>query len=306
MRGVGVIGTSGCGAVAVTPCVAGDIPSLYVSGVTFAGTSPNPVAAGMTPVNVNAPWASAQLTPTGTNGFTAPDLGGRIVSWGLKVRYTGTTLNQSGQTFCLTSADHSDLSGYTINTIANQAETSVEAFGRKDCLVCGGSATSSEMEYGMDRASSQMMVMAAGGTSGASLSYSAAMAEILYPCSQGYNEQNPNATVVVPGSAQTMRLPAVPTCVLMSGVAGQSFYYEYVVHLEYVGLLASAFLSPNHVDSQSAQIVRAAADSVPLAKQAAPHKSFFTLMKEEMKKGLRALAPYAKEVAVTAAMALVA
>lgn len=59
-------------------------------------------------VGTNSPYVSAQITGQ-EDGITF-----RVVSAGLRIRYTGTTLNQGGTVYALSHPSHSDMDGATL------------------------------------------------------------------------------------------------------------------------------------------------------------------------------------------------
>lgn len=105
--GVAQTGTTGFGFVALDPrrLASNDLPAVYASDSTYAGTILTAAGAGVTSAIGNAPYSSADFT-AGTNAIF-----GRIVAAGLRVKYSGTKLNQGGLMLGIQHPTHLSLLG---------------------------------------------------------------------------------------------------------------------------------------------------------------------------------------------------
>ena len=94
INGTFSIGTAGVGYIGVAPCVSNSQRCIYYTGSTFTGTTLMVSGTGVNAItNTSNPYASGAFVPASqaTDAMTA-----RIISVGLRIRYTGTELNRGG------------------------------------------------------------------------------------------------------------------------------------------------------------------------------------------------------------------
>lgn len=252
VRGDGAIGTAGVGYVAMTPTLASDMPfvfatnSLYTQSGLSVVSALNNLRTGVDAVVHNGPYAGSKYYP-GAN--LKPSVFGRVVGCGLTLNYSGTTLSQSGMASCYRSASHSSAVTSSSADVASIAflgarpDTIVCPFTRDPCMVTDFAASEDELGY----------------PSGEEIGDAALT---LYPFCKGVTEF-PTAL----GNTSTYSVGGLPvsppTCVIaVTGVAGQTFHYEAIIHLEVTGELAAAQLTPSHVDPVGTEMVRTASAQV--------------------------------------------
>jgi hypothetical protein len=98
-----VIGTAGFGFALAVPTMANDNTALYYSGTGYAGTTTLHNAAGVIAATHNGPYNSG--------AFANGQVECRLVTAGLRVRYTGTELDRGGQIACLETPHHHTADG---------------------------------------------------------------------------------------------------------------------------------------------------------------------------------------------------
>jgi len=252
-RGSGAIGTQGVGFVAVSPCLANDKATAFAtdSGFTSATIKPLNGVVGNLTTGVaesfsNSPYTADQLADI---PGIAPGVNGRVVAVSLRIRYTGTELNRSGNVYAYSDPARQTLYSLSATQLAARAGTIVSEFGREFTQVDAHIQTGYEAAYSKQ----------APGTS----PYEEM--DSLYPYSDGkymYDGLDV-ASVRAPGS--------VCLAAMVDGVPGATFYYEVVLHLEFIGIAASAVLTPSDVDATGTLIVATALDRIPRMIAAIPH-----------------------------------
>lgn len=241
LRGVGAIGESGLGYVLFAPTLCKDLPcvayttSLYNNniiaglpsdGPPYTATAASPAAASMS----NLPYSSSELAVSPTLASSSTIVEGRIVSSSLRVYYTGTTLNQSGQYYAYSDPDMEPVIGQT-HTV-NQAVTAgytVSLLGAKDACEIKGA----------DRRGITIVCVPNNNNL---IDYPANGASTLRKTFPFSNNLSHGGGTIAPGA---------PTNVIaVTGVAGQTFYFEAIVHAEYIGPgVPQALLTPSYSDT---------------------------------------------------------
>lgn len=289
------LGTNGYGAILISPCVSNDIPSYlytstgYTGGAgsvlqpwsTFGtqGTTNAVLNAGWNFGYVNAPFSSPQLivqNTTANNQIGATF--GRVVSMGIRVQYTGTTMNESGMYTCYHDNSHASLAGYTLSQIQGFAEADVVAVTRKPCILSMFPVDDNEMAY--------PSLLIQQGT---------AVTQMLYPYSRDSSHWSLTANAPTGGSPvvnthYTMGCPIA--AIVANGVPGSIIHVEVVTHLEYSGFMAGPAATTSEDDPIGAAHVRAAASRMVGAKLATPGKSNWSIMYEGLKMATKAAKPY--------------
>lgn len=120
-----VVGTAGVGYVAVAPCVYNDVPCVYYTNASYAGSN----VIGFSVRNAGAPNLGV-LTATmggsyswGANnpgGATPSTVTGRVVVAGIEMVCNSNPLNRQGTYYAISEPNHGDVfNGITGNTSAN-------------------------------------------------------------------------------------------------------------------------------------------------------------------------------------------
>jgi hypothetical protein len=270
------LGTAGYGFVTISPSLANDIPFGYTTSSTFTGTTASPLTAnnvyatGVTRNFMsNIPYTTLQLLTGSNNGGNV--VSGRIVSCGLRITYTGTTLDQSGVYYVYTSPTHENVlaTSNTISSVSSQADVDICGIGRKPCTSRIFSVSPSETAYSMT------------GTEPVFTN----PVIYTYPYSTNDNTQNG-------GFLDGAGLPSVgftlyvgsPVCVVhATGKPGSSFLIEYIQHMEYAGLATAANATVSDADQRGFEVVTAAAQRLPAiiqSTQKSPGSAMMTALAE--------------------------
>lgn len=276
------IGTAGVGFITCHPCLANDSPSAFFSTSTFTGagalilTANNTVRAGVSSINANLPYATAQILPT--NG--AYQLAGRVVSYGVRLTYIGTTLNTSGSMYCYVSPTHDNTipTAVDIGTLGAVLDCDVDGITRDPCSVSIFGTGYNETSYSNQPQLSQT--------------------QLLYPFCNAHQSFNGGFTIA---NSAGINLGSAPGVVLVTGVAGSQFLCELVVHTEYTGISAVALSTPSEADPDGFQLVQAAAQQIPLRKTTTERKSTFNHLIDGLKEVAVAIKPVAIDALVKAA-----
>lgn len=303
------IGTAGFAFIAISPSAARDAPQIIVSGQSYSGnlvTIPNPAgtafASGISGASVsNLPYTADNLIHRSTDD--SQEVSARVVSAGLSVQYTGTALNQSGMAYLYRDPAHRNVSlaqgttaGNTITALSSNPLTTVCNFTRDRCTVSDFASNTGEMNF------------VTADHHGGGSTYRTAL---VYPYSGGESDMpNANSTLstIAYSSPQggTYNQGAPTTIVCLTGQAGQDFHIEYVVHVEYVGNLASASYTASESDVQGAGMVLEAANGIQQRKTAKPEASTWSLMYEGLSYAAKKAAPVVIPLAEKALMSLLA
>lgn len=242
LRGVATVGTNGYGFVAIAPTLANDTPCAYFSTSTFNSTSltlaVSTAMAGTASANmINLPYNRTTLT-TNASANGLPAAIGRIVTSGLSIKYIGTELNRSGNVVCFVDPDHGNCNGKSYNDIISRSETEISTPGsdRDKCWVS---------IYGQNPIETSYPDIAA------SLSFAEVALRTTYPFS--------SLEAISTAAAADSGYGAIPMIAWFTGVAGQTFQFEVVSHVEYIGQNAEAYVSPNIVDPDGFNLVQTAA-----------------------------------------------
>lgn len=239
LNGVCAVGTTGIGFIAVSPSLAYDKPVAYCTTAASTLSDISIVApfTGLTTPAVSAlPYKYNDLVD-GT--AAAPSLvRGRIVSTALRARYIGTELNKGGRMVAYVSPDHSNLNGQTFEELAGRSEAIRLPVSREWTEVVLFSNKTDEMTY-------------PGHNYGSTAAEEALRS--VYPCS---NYEYIEGTSPYNGAA--------PIALMFSGVPGNEFEYEVVVHCEYIGRPTAPQSTTSHCDMNGMSKVQNAASQTGL------------------------------------------
>lgn len=248
-------------------------PSLSNNAAVFWGTNAsytggeNDLIASTVPgiftgLMSNIPYTTNDLLGTSGAQSTSPLVTGRLVSAGMRVSYIGTALNKSGIFTTITTPDHENVNGQVVSTYA---EACIVSQQRVDSVTVQASGIDTgEVEYSND----------------ASLSVAERDLLAIWPYCAG----NAINGVDTYNGAPIMK-------VSFSGVPGQSFYVEFIEHIEYVGSRTSHSLTPSHTDARGFEMVQQAASQMPARRAANPLLSAKRAMSDGLRDAAHALAP---------------
>lgn len=264
-RGLMTVGSNGWGYVAVSPTLQGDFASIWYSGLTYPGFVFNATMAptgGVTALaQSNVPYTRAELTTENPAYFTT-QVQGRVVSCSLSLRYVGTELNRGGRVLCFASPDHQNINNMSASDLGARAETdySTPSYDRDKCWTVSYGLNDEELSYTnidpTDAATTDTIKAA-------------------YPYSRG----QPCTSNALDASYGCPVLGA-----LVNGVVGNTFEFEVVQHLEYIGVLAESALTESSVDSVGLSTVQTALARTNVAKTSNPSMPLKKVFRQELVK----------------------
>lgn len=242
------IGTAGTGWVAFTPTLTNQGWCAYHTSATYTGgaaldilTALNTFRTGVVPYSLsNLPYSTAQLQ---SQNFVAP-ASGVLVSMGVRITYTGTTLNEGGMYHSYVDNTHASVAGVALPTITSRQETLSRGIDRNPLELVIGSVDSNENDVEIDNRQT-----------------------CYYPFSAGETTFNNNHTVSDPGGI--LASPPI-SVVFFNGTPGNTFHVDIVEHVEYIGTIPSASYTPHDSDSVGAAKVQSAAVGLSALKKAEP------------------------------------
>lgn len=309
------IGTTGFAVILLAPSLANDLNSIFYTNSSYAGATFCPFAASATygAAGVGSAYNTGWALATHNGPFTASQLAGnevatvgnassvygKVVSCGVRVQYTGTTLNESGLMYCYHDPAHGSLSGVSTLNLGNFGDVNIEGVTRKPCMLTAHSVSPSEQCYSNEGNSS------ASSTAG--------LASLLYPYSAGdyswdslYGGTTSFNAGASSGSTGSYVFPiGVPVgAIIVTGVAGQTFHLEAIFHMEFSGTGAASMLTPTTPDPVGSEMVRTAALALPQMKLANPRADVWNLMYESLVGVAKAAIPYAVPLAKAGIAAL--
>lgn len=309
IRGDGVIGTSGVGWILVTPSVVNDAPSIFYTQSGYTSSSIIPLSAIATTLNTgvatsycsNLPYNSSEVATAAVTD--APNLRGRIVSCGITVQYTGTALNESGMIYLTRDPNHNNVAFQTgsnvlvpssVSSLGGYQYTELCPFTREKCLAVDFASRYTELNYpepGSGATVAQTVTQAC---------YPFASPSSLLP--QPANASSAYTLTTAASVVVTVGNPTI--AVMITGVAGQSFHFEYTIHAEFVGSNAQANLTPSESDADGMGVVMVAANQLAQRKVASPTASYWDLMYQGLAYAAKKAAPVIIPALEKAALAL--
>lgn len=266
-RFTATVGAQGFGFVALMPCLSNDLPVAVCSTAAYNQTLINPITVaagvatyntGVAPIFHNGPLTTAQLTAPQPVLGSAQGLSnsGRIVSVGMSCQYTGTVMNMGGLTYCLSHPFHQSLAFASTATVGAFAETDVYRVGDSKCWISDFARTNVELEY------ANLLHTAPTDTPGATYTY----IELLYPFAGGTSTQiATSGPTAAPGVAPIVGSGlGIPTSIVVfTGVPGNTFEVEIIMHVEYIGVSVQNAVTKTHHDEKGFSLVQAAAGRAP-------------------------------------------
>jgi len=306
VRGTGNIGTGGMAFVAISPGMANDSPSVFYSTTAYTLSdvsilsAVNTLTTGVSTATANSPYSTNQLTESAANSYignNVSELTGRVVSAGLTVQYTGTTVSEAGLTSCYAPSQRENVTWDPItsafpsqSTLGAKRQVDIANFNRSKCSLVVFPTTAEEMNYG---ASAATMLNSNNTDS---------LSRVVYPF---------NATAPIIGnpvsnfsfSSQSALVASPCAIVVITGTIGQSYYFEYCAHLEFAGASASAVSTSNDVDRRGAELVMAAAAMIPEKKMVlntTPWGAFRSALSEVAREAIPIAVPMLAKAAMAA------
>lgn len=207
-KGTFSLGTSGIGFIIIDPSVANDAPSGYTSTSASVGTATTPFSSFTNLANILQP-----ALPYATASLAAPNLAARIVSVGVRARYSGVVMNRNGTAVCYEEPDHQSLNAFTFSSMLAQQQSEETDVTNWSPQFPGDNWMAQVCQSGPTRPQDVEFVNTA------------------FPL-----------TVFPPGSTHGPFFG-----IAISGVAGDLWSYEIATHIEYIGSIVPE-RTPSHSD----------------------------------------------------------
>lgn len=252
------IGTGGFGLVAFSPSPCNDNPVIFYSDNTFAGTTDLQLVSdnhhtfgGINTLNIgNNRFTMAQLTTDLAN----PAATARLVGGGFRVQYTGKNINLGGLIYVYTAPSHVcvvDNPDYSIGTIG-------ETGSYQECVI--KPVTREPTEFILSPMEDRELSYPLGSS----------VNTHAYPWSVG---DHINGVLFDPND--TVPVGACTTVCIFTGTPGETFHFEYGMHVESIGMATEgqrfpADSDPVGVDAMMAAISNAVIEIASSRKDFAP------------------------------------
>lgn len=253
------LGTAGVGFIAVAPTVVNDKNAVTYSGSTYAGTT---IDCNTATTGVNAAKFTT-LPATYANVVTSNIAQGRVVVAGIRIKYTGSPLYETGSMYILGDSNRQILHGFGSSDISAQTIARVKGVSRKNHTLTQTNNNAVEREYSDElRYSTPLQVYPYGGTNGT--------VDTVIPATMG---------ILIKGATTS---------------AGQTFQVDLMLRNEYTGVMVAPMATPSHTDTDGYSHVRDALDMMSTVKKsssASDAKIFNSLMRKA-KSGMKKVAPY--------------
>lgn len=278
IRFISSVGSGNYGFCAFSPCLANDAPIAFYTGSGFTGVDASAIlTANNTPNGgigiatcANLPYTTPQLR----NVIGGGTVFGRVVSFGYRITYVGTLLNESGVYHLATSATHGNVTAV--------AGTTADASSFVNTVVCAITREPCESRVYPVAAGESQYTSAQTPENNLSL--------MVYPYSGG-DDAISGAFTYTPANGVNTGVPVA--MVHFGGIQGAQYLIEIVQHVEYIGRLAGSVSTPNVSDQRGFEVVTAAAAKLPLKQEANPHAKPMALMKSAIGEVLHTLKPIA-------------
>lgn len=257
-------GTAGYGFCAITPTIAYDTPSAFITSNTYIGTTTiniltanNALATGVTPVYGNQTYTAATFVASGSS-FNNQITDARIISVGFRVTYVGTTMNESGSFTCLAPSEHYNVtmssggSNSTLAQLQGDPQVIIEPCDRGWCDMTIVPGAPFEVGWSSNNAISSTVSTLYPYCNGSS-----AINGYTFAGTSGYSTGAPIAIVVVSGA-----------------VAGNTYQVEMITHTELSGQNMNSLASPSESDEEGGRIVLRAASQMSISKASTGKKGW--------------------------------
>lgn len=220
LRGTGFIGTNGVGYVYFQPSIVKDRACIGYTTDVYQGTTllqfGNDIAVAQQLGNTFSPAPGFMTNVAYVNSDIASlNVEGRVVSASLKIRYTGTALNRSGSYYCFVDPDFRSIigGGHSSTSAGGAVGYSIADLSAQDGCEIFAVSEKSEARIVLMPPANNMFDYPPQNANGA---------RMVYPYSMNQTQFD-GATA------------AAAACIMITGVPGQSFYFEAVTHIEYTG-----------------------------------------------------------------------
>lgn len=215
------------GFIGIAPTTCNDLASIYYSSTAYTGSSLSVGATGVTVQNNTAnPYVHTLFIPS---NVSKDALSSRIVSVGLRIRYTGTELNKGGLIYGLVLPNHGNLHATTPTDMSAWRECIRRPVTRAWTTIVASAIDTDEGDY------PDVSELLAINTTN---SLNEAVIKSLYPFSSGnaVSTANPN-------------LGGIPMAFMITSTEANSFEFEVITHMEIIGSLVQNSVTPSHADA---------------------------------------------------------
>lgn len=273
----GAIGTAGVGFIAINPSVANNLASYYVTSSAFTGTravilsANSTLTTGIVQGTHNGPYTAEQFIRN--DNLAEPELAGRVVAVGVRVTYTGTSLNESGLCVSLCHPTHGNLSGVVSSSLQAYSQADICPFTRKPCTSIIAPSGINETSYPGPTESTNLRLLYPFGPD--------SRFHVAYETPSGASYIN---TALVDGVTVSLGSPI--HMVMVTGVAGSTFHVDIIYHLEYTGPDTASMSTPNSVDVSSVYAILTAASQLSTRKMADPNGSNWKLLMDGIRSAM--------------------
>lgn len=219
------------GFVAVAPCLANDLPCIYYStGGAFTGNMVDVSQTGaISPVQLvqGNPYSYRDLIPrpvsgqseTNVNLTISPEIKGRIVSAGLRIRYIGPENTAAGIMCVFTTASHENIQRMNFDDMQSRVGCRRVPVSREWTQIVDSASDAGELDYG------EPPILSMGSANIQNFQY------IKYACYPYCNDKT-----VTYASADYGDQGAITMIAFIVGAsAGAKYEFEYIQHNEFVG-----------------------------------------------------------------------
>lgn len=241
------VGSAGYALVAIAPTPSNNSACLFYSTAAWAGastqllTANNTLVVGLTTLSIPSNrYSYAQLGSAVLNPYATA----RLVGGGFRVQYTGTNLNLGGLMYIYTSPTHASSVDDPVSSTAYDA---AELGGFQECIIKPvtrepqefplSPLIERELEYATAAISHLHTYPWANGTSINGFTYSSGAGNIGNPT----------------------------TSILITGVPGETFHFEYGMHVESVGPLTQGQRKPAESDPIGVDALMAAMSNAQIS-----------------------------------------
>lgn len=238
----------------LSPCVANDAPCIFylqnaAAGDGYTGGAPSMAMDADANTNQNVTSTSTIINlPYSTSAYDATSdrdsaVVARVVALSIRIRYTGTELNKSGQILAYASPNNNRVDRFSLATVAAMQGCIKTPVTREWVQVTQLASQSNTMRYpGYDDS-----IQSGGGSAspyGTKTGY-------VYPWADSSN------TVDFVGSAGGINDYGAPTIMVavMGAVEGESFEVQVCQHIEHIGATVAALVTPSDTDERGRDTV---------------------------------------------------
>lgn len=210
--------TTGTGWIAVAPALANNVPTVWYTD----GSHEQPQVkchdtyVGCIPITHNGPYTSQGFESGDEDN--GPQVSGRIVGVGLRIRYIGREDTKGGLCYGFVSPSHSSVDDSVITSVSNRQGTIKVSCSREWTYLAAIGGTSLEQEYSRP-----------------------------FPIDTDVNEKIGRVFPYSSGqhSPNNLGEGAPIMCFQVTGAVGNQFEFEVVQHCEVIGIWAESASTPN-------------------------------------------------------------